>query len=69
MYSTKTKIIVNIEDLPDGSHQSRCQCDHCGDYKNIEWRNFIKSTNKNNGKYYCCNVQRNSMVKTYLNLN
>ena len=49
-----TKLLVNVEDLPNGSHvKVDIESDYCGkELKNIEWYNYLKCV-KEDRKYYC----------------
>jgi len=49
-----TKIIVNTEDLTDGSNVAvKCECDGCfKEIKDVKWNNYKRYV-KEDGKYYC----------------
>ena len=59
-----TKIIVNVENLSDGSNALvDIECDGCGEnLKNIKWVNYKKYA-QNDGKYYCNKCATNGYKK------
>jgi late competence protein required for DNA uptake (superfamily II DNA/RNA helicase) len=62
------KLLIPIELLSTGSHQKiTCQCDGCGNTKDVIFKNYVKYGNKW-GEYYCRKCSE-SKRKRSLNIN
>lgn len=49
-----TKIKVKVSDLPNGSNAIvRVKCDCCGTEKDLQYNQYLKNINHNNGLYMC----------------
>lgn len=61
----RDKLIVKVEDLTDGSHKNvKVICDFCNRDYTLEYRDYLKNTKRNNGKFRCLHCSNRSHVKT-----